>query len=73
MRKPTMRQVKYKEYAVNYRGERWGAGQEFTGFFHGFTPDFLKGIIENEYGEIVTVDIKDFRFIDKPPKEYSDE
>lgn len=58
-----MRQVLYKVYPVNARGDEYGYAEEKQGNFVGFTPDYTHAIIETNYDEIIQVPIIRIRFL----------
>lgn len=67
-----MRQVIYKVYPKNHRGEEWGVGsygEEKQGGFVSYTPDYKFAVIETTYGEIIHVQIDRIRFLHPQEKE----
>lgn len=58
-----MRQVIYKVYPVNYRGEEYGSPEPKQGAFVAYTPDYKFAVIETTYGEIVHVNVDRIRFL----------
>lgn len=57
-----MRQVVYKIYAVNYRGEEHSSETKQGGFV-AYTPDYKFAVIETTYGEIIHVPVERIRFL----------
>ena len=57
------RQVLYKVYSVNVRGDEYGIGEDKQGVFVAFTPDYENAVIETAYGEIIRVAIERIRFL----------
>ena len=57
------RQVIYKIYCVNHRGEEFGSPEQKQGTFISFTPDYQNVVIETTYGEIVHVPYERVRFV----------
>jgi|GEM_PF-5938608 hypothetical protein len=58
-----MRQVIYKKFDKNYRGDEYGTGEDKQGVFVAFTPDYKNAVIETQYGEIIHVPIERIRFL----------
>lgn len=58
-----MRQVIYKVYPVNYRGEEYGSPEPKQGGFVAYTPDYKCAVIETTYGEIIHVPVDRIRFV----------
>ena len=58
-----MRQVIYKVYPVNYRGEEYGSPEPKQGAFVAYTPDYKFAVIETTYGEIIHVNVDRIRFL----------
>lgn len=58
-----MRQVIYKTFQINYRGEEFSSGEEKQGGFVAYTPDYKFAVIETTYGEIIHVQIDRIRFL----------
>jgi len=57
-----MRQVIYKVYSINHRGEEHSPEQKQGGFV-AYTPDYKNAVIETTYGEIIHVPIDRIRFL----------
>ena len=58
-----MRQVIYKVYHKNHRGEEWGNDESKQGGFVAYTPDYKFAVIETTYGEIIHVPVERIRFL----------
>jgi hypothetical protein len=58
-----MRQVIYKIYPINLRGDEYGYGEEKQGGFIGYTTDYNYCVIETTYGEVIHVPIDRIRFL----------
>lgn len=57
-----MRQVIYKVYLINKRGEEHSPESKQGGFV-AFTPDYKNAVIKTTYGEIILVPIERIRFL----------
>lgn len=58
-----MRQVIYKTFSKNYRGEEYGYGEDKQGGFVAYTPDYKFCVVETSYGEIIHVPVERIRFL----------
>jgi hypothetical protein len=58
-----VRQVLYKVYSVNVRGDEYGSPEQKQGVFVAYTPDYKYAVIETTYGEIIHVPIDRIRFL----------
>lgn len=61
-RENKLRQVIYKSYSTNVRGEEYGSPEEKRGLLIAFTPDYKFAVIETSYGEIIQVSIDRVRY-----------